>query len=107
MTLPASQLLANNLRKLMASGRGPSSQLAIHKQTGVSQSTVGRMLSGETSSGVDTVQSVAELYGLQAWHLLLPDLDVRNPQAAPMSQAEIEFYARLRALFETLPDRPR
>lgn len=103
---PASRVLAVNLHKLIKSGRGPKSQNAIHKKTGIAQSTVGRILSGENNTGVDTMQLIADLYGLEAWHLLLPNLCIENPQAAPLSQAEKEFYARLRALYEALPKPP-
>jgi transcriptional regulator with XRE-family HTH domain len=92
----------------MESGRGPASQNAIKRACSgrVSQSTVGRVLSGETNSGVDTVQIIAELYGLDAWHLLLPNLNISNPQSAPLTDAEKLFYERIKAAYAELPKPP-
>jgi len=108
VTATPSKLVAANLKRLMDSGRGPVGQNAIFRACNgrVSQSTVGRMLSGETNTGVDTVQIVAELYGLEAWQLLLPNLNIDNPQAAPLTAAEELFYDKIRAAYEELPKAP-
>lgn len=99
----AQDVVAANLANLIKSGRGPGSQSAIFRESGIAQATVGRILRGEVAAGIDTVQTIAELYGLQAWHLLLPGLNIANPQSAPLSESEARFYAKLQDAFNALP----
>lgn len=72
------KIIADNLKKLMF--KNSQSQGYIHRMTGISQSTVGRILNNEVSPTIDSLDKIANLYNLHSWQLLLPDLDVENPQ---------------------------
>lgn len=95
--------MSENLRALMESGLGPDSQLQLAKRAGVSQSTVGRALSGHTRATVETVGRIAKVYGLSPWQLLVPDLDPRAPPALVAADpAEREALDRLRLAAQEL-----
>ncbi len=74
--LDSETILANNLRMLMS--HNMHSQGFVHKETGISQSTVGRILYAKVSATTDSVDSIARLYGLLSWQLLVADLDIQN-----------------------------
>jgi hypothetical protein len=45
---------------------------------------------------LDHLETIANLFGLQTWHLLLPNLDVENPPVILQSKAEQEFYSKMK-----------
>jgi transcriptional regulator with XRE-family HTH domain len=94
-------VLRTNVKALMDSEVGPSSQMELKRKSGVGQASIGRILSqkGE-NSGIETVAKIAKAYGLEAWQLLVAGMDPKNPPAlAPVTKAERELWARLRALY--------
>ena len=50
------------------------SQHELAKRSGVSQSQVGNILNRRTSCSVETAEALAKPFGLQGWHLILPNL---------------------------------
>ena len=44
---------------------------------------------------LSTLESIADRYGLQAWHVLLPLLDPKNPPVFLMTDAERQLYEAL------------
>jgi len=98
-------IVAENLRRCMESPVGPNSQLGIHKLCKLSQSTVGRTLAGTNDLRVSTLDNIAELYNLHAWHLLVPDLDPQNPPVLRgISADEEQLYQRLREAAQGLAE---
>lgn len=43
-------------------------------RSGIKKSTVQRILTGGTTATIDQAQALAEVFGLDGWHLLLPNL---------------------------------
>lgn len=92
--LTSRQIIATNLRMLM--DRNKHSQGYLHLKTGLSQSTIGRTLSGESSATVDTLDDLAKVYGLQPWQMLIAGLEANNPPVLKnMSKIEQEFYEKM------------
>ncbi len=91
----ARQIFAENLKSLM-SDKGHS-QGFLHKKIGVSQSTIGRALSGETASTIDTIDAIANFYDLEPWQMLVDKLDGSNPpMLKEVSDRQMEFFAKIK-----------
>lgn len=45
---------------------------------------------------LDHLETIAHLFGLHTWHLLLPNLDVENPPVILQSKIEQDFYAKMK-----------
>lgn len=101
--LSARENLARNLRVLMDMTPDLSSQPKIAKRSGVSQSTVGRLIRGDVRCKLDSLDGVARAFGLQAWQLLVPELDPRNPPLLrELNHHERELYERIREAAQEL-----
>ena len=61
---------------------------------------IDRLLKGDNAVKLDTLDEVAEKLGLQAWQLLLPDFDPKDPQLMPISAEERDTLRRLRSLLD-------
>lgn len=91
------QILATSLKALLRSGLGPANQSELKRKSGVAQSTIGRILQCETAATIETLEQIAGVYGLQAWQLLVPDMEPSNPPVlAVASPKERELYQRLK-----------
>lgn len=73
------EILAKNLARLLAIGAAhglPSSQSALSRRSGVAQKTISNWL--DPTRGVapvlDKLELVANVYRLEVWQLLVPDL---------------------------------
>lgn len=106
------EVIAANLQRLMDYARDhphdctwPASRKALakyldeqHERTGatkVVRSTIQRALKGVNAPGVDSLGAIARAYGLQAWHLLIPDLDPENPPVVSVTETERLLWARI------------
>lgn len=76
---PLTELFRANLAKLMAADRVLHSQLKVAKASKVGQRSVGRILNGEQSPTLDMVHALAGAFQLEAWQMLVPDLEPGNP----------------------------
>ncbi|WP_431512597.1 hypothetical protein [Variovorax sp. DAIF25] len=90
------KVLADNVKALMAArkaaGQRPWTIIQIVEEadgagTPVSKGVVERMTKAEVNTGVDHLDGVAKAFGIEAWQLLVPDLDAANP---PMLTAVAE-----------------
>jgi transcriptional regulator with XRE-family HTH domain len=80
-------------------------QRDVAKRSGLDQTTVGRMKRGSHSPQLKHVEAVAAAFGLQAWQLLVPGLDPKNPPVCELTTIEKELYDKLRGLVKQLPPR--
>ena len=71
-------LLAENLKKLMAGTPELSTFPQITKAGGGSNGTLDRIRRKTTATSVDNLEPLARVYGLEPWHLLLDTLSVEN-----------------------------
>jgi hypothetical protein len=93
--------LAANLRRMIEAdtprGATPSVRAwALSK--GLDVRLIDRMSKGKHAVTLDKLDHVAETLGLKPWHLLLDDLDAKNPPEAPITEDERRLLKRLRKL---------
>lgn len=79
--LSARQILAFNMRQLMKRNLALNTQVKLGKASGLGQTTISYMLKPpgddekETSTKLDSVESIANAFGVQTWQLLIhPEL---------------------------------
>lgn len=100
-TLKSKEIIAANLRQLMLKNK--HSEGDLHRKTGLSQSTIGRTLKGETATTVDTLDALAKVYGLLSWQMMIVDLDISNPPALKtLSTKEHAFYEKMKDAIKIL-----
>lgn len=68
------QVLANNLKFLMASSPDVGTQPKLEERSGVAQTTIGRVLRAETEAKIGTVKDLARVFKLSPGDLLDPKL---------------------------------
>ena len=69
----------------------------LAEKVGIGEGTIQRAKRGTASLTIDNLAAIAEVFGLQAWQMLTPDLDPNNPpQLTFPSQEERELYERFR-----------
>ncbi|WP_371355568.1 LexA family protein [Pseudomonas chlororaphis] len=64
------QILANNLKYLMSASASLDTQKKLEAKSGVAQSTIGRTLREAADTGIETVESLAKAFKLDAQDLL-------------------------------------
>jgi hypothetical protein len=69
-------LLAQNLNKLMAATPSLSTPNKLVAEGGGSNGTIDRMRRAAANIGIDYLEPLAEAFGLEPWHLLIPNLVV-------------------------------
>lgn len=99
------EILAANLTRLRAKHANTyPSDLSIEKATDklgckVGRTTVRRMCDGTTPVNLDFVEVVAKLFGLDAWQLLVPDMDPKHPPTLrSIGPTETDLYKKLDTL---------
>jgi len=88
-------VLWRNVTALMVHhwGKENLSQLSRTAKIGLASCT--RMKEQKTSVGLDILDAVAGAFGLQAWHLLTPELDPSNPPVIWLTESERKLYATI------------
>lgn len=104
---PIRDILAANLRALMAGNEKLGSTPAIERATGslsvrpckVGKSTVDRALKAETPLNIDYLEAIARAFGVDAWQLLVPGMNPTNPPVLKsIGESEDRLYQRIGAL---------
>lgn len=71
--------------------------MMLAKKADISLSSVQRIMNKQTGASLDTIESVALALGVSPYQLLIPELDVENPQiVAGATAAEKRLYAHMR-----------
>ena len=101
------QILAENINRLMQSTLALNSNTKLVKRSGLGLGTMGRVRNAEAAATIDTLDRLAECFGVQPWQLLEPQ-DVT--QLPPAEQPLIGFQPsstalELGLLFDLLTDR--
>lgn len=83
-------VVSNNVRLLLAKHYPLSTNRtkALAVDAGVSLSTVQRVVAGEVGASVDVLEQIANVFQLSVYQLLVPSLDVDNPQIVHGALAE-------------------
>jgi transcriptional regulator with XRE-family HTH domain len=90
------RVLWENLEALMNHHFEKPNLSELHRRSKIGLASLDRIKKQETSVGIDTLEKLADVFGLQAWHLLTPQLNPSNPPVIWLTQTEQELYERLR-----------
>ena len=104
------QILADNLATLQSSRKDLKSAPAIERATTtlgpgkrVSKTAVQQLQKASTPFNLDDLQTLAEVFGLDAWQLLVPGIDPKSPPVVQsIGPTEDELYKRIRSAREAL-----
>jgi transcriptional regulator with XRE-family HTH domain len=77
-------------------GKMPLSQAELARRAHCDQRTIGRILSMDMSPTADMLDRIAQVFGLEAWQMMVPGLDPTNPPVNHFSEEEKRFYDRLK-----------
>lgn len=89
-------VLSANLKALKAAHIELTSDAKVARRAGIDQKTVWRMINESNSATLGSITQVAAAFDLQAWQILVPGLDPRNPPVVAMTEVERDFYSRLK-----------
>lgn len=78
---PSRHVLASNLNRLMAATFSLDSNTKMVKRSKLGLGTIGRVRNAEVDATVDTLDKLAEAFGVQPWQLLAPPDITQPPQA--------------------------
>jgi hypothetical protein len=91
------QILAANLKALMGAHLGLSTFPKIVAAGGPSNGTLDRIRRMESGASIDQLDTLAKVFGLEPWQLLVPDLDPTNPpMLAHVTQRQLEMLERIK-----------
>lgn len=109
-TMDIRQILANNLEQLQARHKDLQSTPAIERATAemgegkkISKTVIQQVQKGKTPFNLDDLQTLAELFGLDAWQLLVPQIDPEHPPVlTSVGETDRKMYERMKAAREAL-----
>jgi transcriptional regulator with XRE-family HTH domain len=91
------QILAANLKALMAAHLSLNTFAKIVAAGGPTNGTLDRIRRMESGASIDQLDTLAKVYGLEPWQLLVPDLDPTNPpMLAHVTQRQLEMLERIK-----------
>lgn len=96
-------ILAANLRRMIERSTPPGEKPSVRAwalSKGVDVRMIDRLVKGQHAVTLDKLEEVAAACGLQAWHLLVPDLDPTSAPDAPISESDRAMLRRLRRLLD-------
>lgn len=111
-TMPARNVLAENLKALMAASTDCKSMPALERATAlrgnkVGKSTIDRAIKGEANLTIDNLEVIAKVFGVDPWQLLVPGMQPKNPPVLrTIGAAEEAVYARMRELADEVVKLP-
>lgn len=85
--------------------RRPGSDKALAIKADVSRKTLYSLRKEAQAIGIDTLFAIAQAYGLQAYQMLIPNLDPANPVTLPVSEAEAQLWRDLKASMQRIRDK--
>lgn len=97
-------VLWENVQKIMLAEYNKDNLWAFCKKVGIGPGTGQRIKEQETSVGMDVIEKIATAFDLQPWHLLVPNLDPRNPPVLLISEVEQKFYANMKETAKAFAD---
>lgn len=96
-------IFADNLNRNCGPGKKFNSITDLSDKSGLGTSTIDRLRKSQASLRLDTLESVARAYGLDAWQVLVPELDLKNPPKLAgdgLSEKEKKMIAAFQELTE-------
>lgn len=95
----AALVLGGNLSVLMRSNKDLDSNPKVAKKTGLSTSSVSRLLNGQVDATLETVERIAQAFQVAPWQLLVPNIEPDNlPALQPRTKHEQRLLEGVREL---------
>lgn len=91
---------------LMQHQWGGENLTRLAREAKIGPGTATRLKEQKTSVGLDTLDKLADCFGVHPWQLLVPGFDPKNPPAIETPQQHQQMYDRLVQLakeFKPLP----
>ena len=95
MKIDIRQVLSDNLSSIKIAWKYKSVN-DMARKNGLEQTTLDRIIKKTMSPTVDKIVVIAGKFDLQAWQLLLPGLDPKNPPIFVMTDSERSLYEKLK-----------
>jgi transcriptional regulator with XRE-family HTH domain len=74
-----------------------NSQPKVAARSGLGQTSIGRILRKEAGATVDSLDLIARAFGIEPWHLLVPNFDpARLPKSLTLADREYELLEKMR-----------
>lgn len=90
------RVLWASVSKLMAHHWQGENLNRLAREAGVGPASCVRLKAQQTSVGLELVDKIAQVFGVETWQLFVPGFDpVSPPVLLPVTQAERELYTRL------------
>lgn len=99
---PPNPSLGKNLQFLMKRKVSLSSQTRLAEQTGLSQSTIGRILRGEVNPSAAALQTIASKFDVDVGDLLLPTENFFEKHASAIEKAQTQTLNWLQRFSESI-----
>ena len=91
------QLIGKNLKLLREHHQ--RSRTAFARDCGMAQPVYSRLENAEVMQHLESLEKIANRYGLEAWQLLINGFDPSNPPVLqPITPAQREFYEKMKEL---------
>lgn len=109
-TMDIRKILADNLAQLQARHKDLASTPAIERATAemgegkkIGKTVIQQVQKCKTPFNLDDLQTLAELFGLDAWQLLVPQIDPEHPPVlTSVGETDRKMYERMKAAREAL-----
>ena len=100
------QIVADNLKRLMDLRPNLNTLPKIAQAGGPSNGTLDRIRRLEVGCSIDQLAKIAEVFELDAWQLLVPNLQPNNPPIllGAGGQAERELWAKVDSLMSEIAE---
>lgn len=96
--------LSTNVRALMRHHWKEENLNRLARDAEIGLATAQRIKDAKTSTRIDVVQRVARVFQLEAWQVLIPDLDPTNVPVRWLSSSERDLYQRIKEAALALPN---
>jgi transcriptional regulator with XRE-family HTH domain len=90
------RILADNLKALKSEHKLSQTKVAKLTKGAMDQTTVGRIERADIATTVDMIEALAQAFEIEAWQLLSPNFDPKNPPILrERSKEERELWKKL------------
>lgn len=105
-TIDSRKVLWENVAALMSHHWRGENLTRLAREAGIGPGSATRLKEQKTSVGLELVDKLARVFGLEVWQLLVPGLNPRAPPTLmPMSEQERAFYERVAEAAKAFVDR--
>lgn len=93
----ASEVLAENVKSLLDTHRTINTQAKLAQKSGIGQSSISRILRGDTKATTETVEEIAKAFGVTTAQLLTPCTGMTNISPASLGVRQIPMISYVQA----------